>query len=156
MAKNPTEVRRIKDAMFTYHEVIPNPVDPNGEDALIERIGYHGQEVNLLPHDVARGEKHDAFFTDDEPQSGPGAQYPSQFTHDDLVRWLRDVQPNVQQVTGLVNEDPDPVTAAEKMIAAEEEATGGDPRTSLIVGLESIKQGGEQEKREQGEGAEQE
>lgn len=145
--KQPTEERRIKDAMFSYHESIPSPVDPDAEPVLVERIGYHGQTVDLLPHDIERGEKHGAFFTEGEPEQGEGAKWASQFTHDALVEWLNTVQPNTQQVTQIANEDPDPKQAAEKLLAAETEATGNDPRQDLVVGLQAIIDGSEAEQR---------
>lgn len=146
-AQRPTEERRIKDAMFSFHESIPSPVDPDADPVLVERVGYHGQTVSLLPHDIERGEKHGAFFTEEEPQQGEGAKYASQFTHDELVRWLVEVRPNTQQVTQIANEDPDPTQAATKLLAAEREATQNDPRGDLVIGLEAIISGAESEQR---------
>jgi hypothetical protein len=145
--KSPTEQRIVKDAMFTYHESIPNPHDPKGDEVLIERTAYHGQTIDLLPHDIERGEKHDSFFKDQEPQAGEGAKYASQFDHTALVVWLRDQQPSTQYITTLVNEDPDPKQAAEKMLEAEREATQNDPRQDLVIGLEAIIEGSASEER---------
>lgn len=144
--KKPTQERRVKDAMFSYHESIPNPNDPEADPVLVERTAYHGQTVDLLPHDIDRGDKHKSFFTDEEPQSGEGAKWASQFTHEQLVEWMRTAEPSTQEVTYLANEDPDPKQAAEKLIAAERESSGGDVREDLIAGLESIVSGAEAER----------
>jgi hypothetical protein len=151
VSKNATQERRVKHAMFSYQVEIPHPVNPEAPPVLIERMAYHGQTVDLLPHDVTRGEAHDAFFTDAEPQTGAGARYASQFDHSGLVAWMKAEKPNIQTITGLANEDPDPKQAAQKLLAAEKEATGNDPRSGLVIGLEAIVAGAEQEETEEQE-----
>ncbi len=143
--KKPTQERRVKDAVFVYHASIPSPVDPDAEPVLVERTAYHGQTVDLLSHDIERGERHGAFFTEEEPQAGEGAKWASQFDHDSLVQWMQRTQPSTQEVTNLVNEDPDPKQAAEKMLAAERESSGGDVREDLMAGLQAIIAGAEAE-----------
>jgi hypothetical protein len=59
----------------------------------------------------------------------------SAFSHDELVAWIRDDQPPAKEVVSAAKGNPD---NAKKLMAAEEEASGSQPRKSVMDPLRKI------------------
>lgn len=144
-----TEVQ-IKHAQFQYFVETPS-VDPaTGKETtrLGSVIALRDQIVDIpRDEDIERGEAAGAFYTeedfaeategeteeaDDEAEPSPA---PSDPTHDNLVVWIRDERPNAATVVAKAGDDP---AMAQALIAAENEASGGDPRKSVIEPLNKI------------------
>ena len=56
-------------------------------------------------------------------------------SHDTLVGWIQMAKPTVSEVVDAADNDPD---KAEAPLAAEKEATGGQPRKGVKQGLEDV------------------
>lgn len=159
------EVVYVKHKLFTYRVPV---LDSGGEPVVVKtrrgverektsiRHAQRFQAINLedIPEDeYARGQALGAFFSDSEVraiQSGgtngngeaseasstaiAGLNYDNQ---DELVSWIQNQHPTVDAVVGAADNDPD---KAEALAAAEEEATGGQPRKGVMDGLNRIMQ----------------
>lgn len=152
----------IKHKWFTFQVPV---LDENGEPVM--KTTKHGQErpkmrrvharrhqrVDIpLEDEVARGEALGAFFTEEElaaaeaaaSESPPATQpsgVPEDLNFDDndmLVNWLKTAKPNATVVVAAAGDDPDKAIA---LMDAEEEATGGQPRKTVMEPLQKIAEG---------------
>jgi hypothetical protein len=156
----------VKHKLFTYRVPV---LDADGEPIVRQdkhgrertktsiRHAKRFEALNLddVPEEeYQRGEALGAFFTDDEvaairsggsssgegeteggASSAPeGLNFDSQ---DELVAWIQNSTPTVAAVIAAADNDPD---KAEALLAAEEEATGGQPRKGVVDGLNKILQ----------------
>jgi hypothetical protein len=110
---------------------------------------YRRQQVDIpLDEDVERGVAFGAFYTEDELNAMAGGEVeveatgsnevPSDLNYDDqgeLVTWIKESKPNAQAVIDAAQNDPDKAIA---LMDAEEEATGGQPRKTVMSGLQKI------------------
>jgi hypothetical protein len=139
--------RKIKHAQFDYYvpSVRANVKTGKEQERLARRIALGGTWVDIpRDEDVARGEKVGAFFTPeeldpsvatgDEELSDDDIESEEDIDKDELVRWIREDKPTAPQVVARA-ESP---AMAQALIEAEEEASGGDPRSSVITPLEKI------------------
>ena len=141
--------KKIKHAQFQYHIPVTS-VDMNtgkSSERLSPRIARHGQWVDIpRAEDVEAGEAAGAFFTDAElnqpdDESGVGDDDIAEDdeedavpSHDELVAWMQSDKPTISAVVARA-ENPE---MARALMRAENEASGGDPRTTLIAQLERI------------------
>lgn len=147
--------KKIKHAQFSYYVPTQTTDMKTGKtrERLSRRIARTGEWV-VIPRDedVEAGESAGAFYTDedlnpvvagdDEETGGDSggvsdddiadASAPS---HDELVTWIRDERPNSATVVERAGDDPE---MAQALIDAENEASGGDPRKSVVEPLERI------------------
>jgi hypothetical protein len=113
------------------------------EDILSVRHALRGDTVNIpRDEDVERGERAGAFVPDEVEQASPveetaGLDFSN---HDALVEWIQEEQPNVHAVVEAAEGDAD---KAQLLLAAENEATGGQPRKGVSTGLSRIINAGE-------------
>jgi hypothetical protein len=56
-------------------------------------------------------------------------------SHDDLVEWIRDDKPTAKEVVAVAGDDPE---RARKLMAAENEASGSQPRKAVMDPLRKI------------------
>jgi hypothetical protein len=167
-ATDDAEFVYVKHKLFTYRVPVldaeGNPVIAKSKRN-IERAKFrtvHAQRfqaINLddIPEDeLARGEELGAFFTEDElrvlrggaPAASNGSngeestegtdEVPEELNfddHDSLVLWIKTQKPTVDAVVAAAGDDPD---NAEALLDAENEATGGQPRSSLVTRLKKI------------------
>jgi hypothetical protein len=116
------------------------------EEVFSVRHAFHGDTVNIpRAEDIESGEAAGAFEPDEVEQASPVAVEqepeatapggPDFSSHDSLVMWIRDTKPTVATVVAAAGDDPD---KAEALLAAEEEATGGQPRKGVESGLEVL------------------
>lgn len=144
--------RKVKHAQFSYYVPTQSTDMKTGKtrERLSRRIARSGDWVEIpRQEDVDAGEMAGAFFTDeelnptiaDEESDDNGgitdddiddATAPS---HDELVTWIRDERPNSATVVERAGDDPE---MAQALIDAENEASGGDPRKSVVEPLERI------------------
>jgi hypothetical protein len=146
--------KKIKHAQFSYYVPTTSTDMKTGKtrDRLSRRIARAGDWIQIpREEDVQAGEESGAFFTDEElnpvvadedteSSSNGGvsdddiadASAPS---HDELVAWIRDERPNSATVVERAGDDPE---MAQALIDAENEASGGDPRKSVVEPLERI------------------
>lgn len=134
-----TEVR-IKHAQFAYRVPFEED-DGTGKVRTVygKRLALHDEVVDIpLDEDIEFGEANNAFYTEADIEAAEEAAAetePSSTEHDDLVAWIRDDRPNSAEVVAAAGDDPE---KAEALIAAENEASGGDPRKSVVEPLGKI------------------
>lgn len=68
----------------------------------------------------------------------------SELSHKELVEWIQEDTPTVPQTVNAAGGDPE---QAKRILKAEKEATGGQPRKSLVEGLNAIVGGDGQDKK---------
>lgn len=168
----------IKHGLFTYYvEKEGILADGTRGDRLVEKIAYHGQEVDIPREvDIQRGEENGAFFNDAElkvmrrkrRRAESRAEVEAAKTVDEtdfeelddeeLVEWLMSAgqfdgekKPNADTVVKVAEGDPE---LAERLIKAEETASGGSPRSTVIDGLTAIRAAGGGSSEEDDEAAE--
>lgn len=136
---------KIKHAQFLYY--VESPV-PGDKPALGRRIAMRNEIVDIpRDEDLERGKAADALvetsqLTDDneaaeedaasESPPAEGLNFDSQ---DELVIWLQENKPTVPQTIAAADGNAD---KAEALMDAEEEASGGQPRKSVMEGLQKI------------------
>jgi hypothetical protein len=114
---------------------------------LKERVGVQGEVVSieeLGPLALERGERLGSFYTDAE-LAGPAtaeaaavgetASNTSEWGVPELVQYIETNKPNVDDTIALAQGDPE---AAKRVLEAEDEATGGDPRSGVTKGLTAV------------------
>lgn len=149
----------IKHGLFYYHEPVKRIVAGEEKEVLVERLAFHGQTVNLTRDaDIERGEEHGAFYSKDElkalqagsapaaapeAQTGDGESRPvSELDDEELVDWLMGTgefdgqkKPTANEVVAAIGDDPE---LADRVLAAEETASGGNPRKAVVEHVESF------------------
>jgi hypothetical protein len=130
---------------FPYYEDVTDPL--TGQDVRKENIAYKGQTVEVSDEDYERGQRFKAFTdgVDTGSSSGDsaGAASPvlSEASVPELSNWLlgkyddQTSKPTVDDVLAAVDDD---AALAGRMIEAEEHASGGQSRSSLVEGLQKV------------------
>lgn len=128
--------RQIKIRGFTYTEKVQDPGDPNREIA-VSKFAVRDEVVNLSSADVERGERLGAFYTDGEEsvEEQLDGRAIVDLSDDEIDEWFSEKSPTVQEVLDASDGDPE---SAQRLLAAEERATGGSPRSTLVEGLGTI------------------
>jgi hypothetical protein len=148
MAKTKTKTRTVKFLQFPYYKTIEAPFHPDGSQ-VVERYASQGEEVEFeFDADLARGEDLGAFYSKEElkvlaapPEEAEAPGEPASLPDFDIMSahdvadWLDETNATVPEVLDIVNANP---ALAETFIEAEGMAHGGDPRSSLIDGLEKV------------------
>jgi hypothetical protein len=138
--------KTIRAAQFMYFiptgQVRLNRKTGQEEEVLSVRHAFSGDTVDIpRDEDIESGEAAGAFEQDEVEQESPVAEEaaapdgPDFSSHDSLVYWIKQERPTAAQVVDAADEDPD---KAEALLAAEQEATGGQPRKAVIRGLNEI------------------
>lgn len=129
MADAKLEQRTIRHGLFSYDL-------PGGGQA----IAFRGSTVDLLPHDIERGEKFDAFTA----KVGDSPDPPASSTLPVLGEDASDAEANAWVESGTVQEIIDAVHARPEIlpaVIAAEQRRKGDARKTLLDAL--AKMGGE-------------
>lgn len=143
---------QIKHAQFQYWVEV-DAVDPESGETkkrLAPRIARRDEIVDIPRNeDVERGEQMGAFYTEEDfdqaeeeesssdEEAEPSRVPSSEGEYDKLVAWIRDERPNATTVVQAAGGDPE---KARMLIEAENEASGGDPRKTVIDPLTKIAQ----------------
>jgi hypothetical protein len=142
---------KIKIRAFPYYVDAEDPV--TGREVRQERIATRGQTVELSDADYERAQRFDAITDPDNSvdtagnvvdESGevvkfdPSSDVAAESSVQSLSLWIKEDKPTVDQVVEEANEDPD---AARKLLDAENHATGGSPRSTLVEQLNEIIEG---------------
>jgi hypothetical protein len=128
---------------FPYRIEEEHPYEP---DSILpqDRTAMRGDVIEVLPADYARGMRLNAFLKEGETieqiTSGSSSGTELQFsavdaTDTELINWIKDDNPTVQQVVDASEGDGE---VAARLLAAETQATGNDPRKGVIAGLEAV------------------
>jgi len=150
---------KIKHAMFSWREPV---LDADGEQVVVStkrgqerpkfsiRHATRGQTVTVPEDAYDWGLERGAFLSEEEDavreaklaesdspaSAGAGTEPDLNFDdQDQLVNWIRDAKPNAATVVGAAGNDPDKAAA---LMDAEREATGGQPRKTVMDGLQKI------------------
>jgi hypothetical protein len=116
--------------------------DGKTEDILSVRHALRGDTVDIpREEDVERGERVGAFVLEEVAPSGPveieedvntGPDFSS---HDMLVEWFEDNKPSAREVINAAEGNAD---KADMLLDAEETASGGHSRKSVVTALNKI------------------
>jgi hypothetical protein len=151
-AVEPREVT-IKHGVFWYHE--PEMTVSNGEEKeiLVERLAFRGQTISLTrAKDIERGDKHGAFFTDEELRernpklqlaaADTGEVDPASLDDEELVEWIQSSgefdgrdKPTAEAVVSAGESDP---VMAARLVDAERKANGDAARVDVIDPLSEV------------------
>jgi hypothetical protein len=130
----------IKIRAFPYYVDVEDPVTLRAMRE--ERIATRGMTVSVSDLDYRRAVKFNAFYSDEELAviniARPSELTLADATVADISNWLQTAKPTIPVILDEVNNDP---TTAQKVIEAENLATGDQPRTTLIDQLEEIIEG---------------
>lgn len=148
---------KIKHGLFYYHEPVMRIVGGEEKSVLVERLAFHGEEVTLTRDaDIERGNEVGAFFTDEElkqmeeasappsPDENPEetTRDPKELDDEDLVDWLMGTgefdghkKPTAAEVVDAIGDDAE---FGERVLDAEETASGGNPRKAVVEHVESL------------------
>lgn len=141
MAKAKTHKVRIKVRAFPYSVEVDgfNPTTGEPQKQSQEQLARRGDEVELREPDYQKGVRLDAFYTDaDEAvQDATGEEELDVATAsvEELSAWITDDKPTVPQVVDAADGD---AAIAQKLLDAENHATGNSPRDGVVEGLTAI------------------
>lgn len=145
-------VVKIRHAQFMFYVEQPH-TGPDGEDQirLSRRIALKGEIVDIpRDEDMSRGEEAGAFEDEDvelppdddaaedadAANAAAAAGTPDiNASHDELVNWIQEAKPNEDAMVEAAQNDPDMANA---LMAAENEASGGDPRKGVMTRLKAL------------------
>lgn len=141
MATSEKHEVQIKIRAFPYYVKVADPV--TGEPRTEERVARRGDVIELSDNDFARAERFGAILTDEErdattaetPPAGDASVVPEDATAAELSEWIKSTKPTVDTVVERSDDDP---AIAQKLIEAENLATGGQPRATLVSRLQDI------------------
>jgi hypothetical protein len=149
--------RRVRHGLFTYWESEPT-ISPDGQEInrLVEKMAFAGAVIEVpRDYDLARGEQFGAFtderFNDDgtpivpEGVSEDGDESEdvelSDLDDSELVEWLTGTgmfdgerKPNANEVVAAGAGNPE---LAKRLLAAENTASGDQPRETVVKGLQA-------------------
>lgn len=114
------QTRTIKILLFRW-------VDGDGYD----RYARKGETVELSDEDAARGDSDGAFVTEED--EAPAPTIGPESTDAELSEFVKGAK--VGEVVALAEGNPE---FAHRLIAAETDATGGEPRKGVAKGLAAI------------------
>lgn len=150
--------RKIRADFFAYKE----EVERNGKKVVTVRRAFRGDEVELSPENIKRGDAVNAFEPlksskkaqttkeDQAPVAGgdpaadpsgtsadPQVDGPdiSSMSDDELSKFLEEREPNEGDTVAMAGDDPE---LAERLLSAESAATGGSPRKGVSERLQAI------------------
>jgi hypothetical protein len=146
--------KTIRAAQFMYYvptgKFVKNAKTDKEQELMGIRHAFRGDVVDVpREEDVERGERGGSFepepeeveteVTVDEPES---EEMELDFSDpDSLTSWIQDEQPTTREVVDAADNDPE---KAEALLAAENAATGGQPRKSVVSRLRRITQADEE------------
>lgn len=149
--------RRVRHGLFTYWEAEPT-ISPDGQEVerLVEKMAFQGAVIDVpRDYDLQRGEQFGAFtderFNDDgEPLVPAGAEAEdtesdevdlNDLDDSELVEWLTgtgvfdgEKKPNANEVVAAGAGNPE---LAKRLLAAENTASGDQPRETVVKGLQA-------------------
>lgn len=109
------------------------------EEVLSVRHALRGATVDIpREKDIERGERAGSFMAEEVEQPSPVQQEDTGLDFSDhtaLVHWIKDEHPSARTVVAAAEHDPE---KAQLLLAAEEEATGGQPRKGVSADLNKI------------------
>jgi hypothetical protein len=135
--------RKVRFLTFRY---FTQEVDPAGNESLMPHEVDRDEEVTVEQIGLValqQGERDGAFYTSEQLKNleASGSEAPiseqsiNEMGEHELSEWITENKPSVNDVLEKVGTDKD---LANRMLAAENIATDGDPRSSLVAGLTKI------------------
>lgn len=126
---------------FPYMEEIDHPYEP-GKTVYNDRVAYRGDSVKVFPRDYERGVRLGSFLKKGQTVEdlSTGGKPPAEFsaidaTDTELIEWIKNEGPTAQQVVDASEGDAE---TADRLLSAENAATGNDPRKAVVAGLEAV------------------
>lgn len=143
MSDSNTKQVTIRHKAFSYRVLSDHPVEP-GKQIYVEHLARRGDTIDVLPEDYVRGERFGAFEgVGPEPEPEPsGVPDLATATDTDLINWIKDGSPTVQDVVDASQGNPE---YADRLLTAEAAATGNDSRKGVVEGLQAVVRRAEEE-----------
>lgn len=136
------QTREVKIRSFVYEEVV---VGFDDEERMAVKQAQRGAVVELDPYWAAYGDDMGAFVTDADREAEvedesvlETAETVEEMGADELMNWVSDA--TIPQVLEVAKADP---SLCERILVAENAATGNDPRGGLVEALTRIIGSGE-------------
>lgn len=144
------DTRVVKHLLFPYFVEQESDVQP-GVTVWAERIAHRGETVKvseMRESDLKKGERLGSFFNDDElkalervlesggnPDAASSDFAASESSPHEIAEHITANSLNVDDTVALSDGDPE---TAQRVLEAEELASGGDPRKGVVAGLEAV------------------
>lgn len=147
----------IKHGLFYYHELVPRIINGEEKEILVERLAFHGETLTLdRDADIQRGDEVGAFYSDEELKAletaaapptasdNPEGEVrdPKELDEEELVDWLMATgefdgqkKPTAAEVVAAIGDDAE---FGDRVLDAEETASGGSPRKAVAEHVESL------------------
>lgn len=122
---------KVKHKIFITHEEVESPL--TGKTRLKEIIHRRGDVIEVTEADHTRGQALGAFYKDVETDAEDNPV--NEKSVEELQLWLEEEKPSAATVIDAVGDNPE---LARRVLEAEENATGGDPRQNLVKGLSAV------------------
>lgn len=132
--------RTVRILGFPYMEEIESPTDPD-KRVLIERVAGRGDTIQVRPADLKKGERFGAFEGTDTAPEVEGNQGAADTSDTDLINWIKGEQPSQEKpptVPEVIDASNGDAEQAQRLLGAENAATGGDPRQGVVDGLNAV------------------
>lgn len=139
---------KVAHAQFQYHEEVGTRTHKRtGEEipTLAVHFARYGDVIDVpIADEYTQGlelgaleevSEAEAEAADDDEEGEPAGEVVNIESHDDLVEWIRDDKPTASAVVAAAGNDPE---KARNLMAAEEEASGSQPRKSVMDPLRKI------------------
>lgn len=123
----------IRHRAFPYYVDREDPT--TGNTIRVELLGRRGEEVELSDADYARGERLGSFIPQPTEETPEGVLDPATADITELATWIEEDKPTVNEVVEASGGDPN---IAARLLEAEEMATQGTPRKTLVDALTPI------------------
>lgn len=150
--------RVVRHGLFWYYKPEQQVINGEEKTVLVQHIGFHGDAVDVhLDSDIERADRYGALYSEEESSRRlAGASAPvsedepeevelSDLDHEDLVNWLMSTgpfdgvkKPTADEVVEAVGDDPE---LAARVLDAEQEASGGEPRKQVQERLSKVAEG---------------
>lgn len=134
--------RTVRIRSFAYTEEVPHPTNPN-KTVIRRRRVARGETHDFPAAAIKEGEAFGAFVTEEDEAAAEEEATPNfeSADADEIAEWIIESKPTVNEVLDATGGSP---AVAQKMLDAENIATGNDPRSTLVEGLaEIVNRGGQ-------------
>lgn len=134
----PRHEREVKILAFPYTVPVEDPYRP-GTFGRVEQLGQRGETITVNDIDLERGDRLNAFVTEQDREAREAAGEETLVIETasvpDLADWIREDKPKVQEVIDASGGNSE---VAARLIEAENVATGGEPRRTVVDGLTEV------------------
>jgi hypothetical protein len=129
---------KIKFKAFPYFtESVGIKPDGTQGKVAVEKLARRDDEIEVNDFDYEKGVRLGAFYDGDEPEPEVAEREidVASADVDELAEWIEEDSVSVKDLVAAAGDDRQ---VAQKLLDAETQATGGQPRKTAVSGLEAI------------------